>query len=248
MPPNPFGYILVMAEVDPAEVNADVTVAEEVSIESDAVSVNAKRADLHRALAAPRESLSAVTAVRSVSVFEAVLFAPGSLDRFAPRGAGGRPARFDSLIVVETDSPAASESVVEHKAFVDLMTVVRDAGSYADYQVWENTKKIDDVDRGREGVFLFKFFFAEDPQELRDIWDHTAGWWLKYGKMVNSELLRPCGASDYALMNNARWDEMRPAAEALRHPSYWDFVLANIDAQRATAMPGWYRMVAGVPA
>ncbi|MFI5841494.1 hypothetical protein ACIA8K_17490 [Catenuloplanes sp. NPDC051500] len=239
VPPNPYGYLLVMAEIDPASVTTDVDAAERVAIPADIESPSERRAELHRNL---KGVTGALPGVRSVSVFEAILFAPGSLDRFAPRGAG-RPARYDTLIVVETDSPADAVALRSHQAFADLVAVVSAAGTFTDVLPVTNAKKIDDVDRARGGVFLFNFFFAEDPEALLDIWDYTAGWWLTRGNMLNSELLRPAAESGYALINNARWDGVREPADAFRHPSYWEFVLANIDAQRATAMPSLYRLV-----
>ncbi|MFE5026227.1 hypothetical protein ACFRAO_23630 [Streptomyces sp. NPDC056656] len=242
-PPNPYGYILVTAEIEPGSVTTDITAAEQVPLAADITSSSEKRAALHRTLTELREPVTAVEGVRSLSVFEAVLFAPSSLEKYEPRGSAGRPARFDSLLVIETDSPQASESVVRQQGFTDLMRTLSESGTYADYLLTENVKKIDDVDRDRDGVFLFNFFFSEAPEELLDIWDHTAGWWLEYGKMMNSELLRPTSACDYALINSARWEETAPAADAFRHPSYWEFVLANIDAHGATAMPSLYRRV-----
>ncbi|WP_033344990.1 hypothetical protein [Catenuloplanes japonicus] len=243
VPPNPYGYLLVTAEVDPGSVTTDVDAAERVAIPADIPSASAARAALHRALDRPAGVLAALPDVRSVSVFEAVLFAPGSLDRFPARGSAGRPARYDTLVMVETGSPESAAAVNTTPAFAELMATVTGAATYTDALPVTNAKKIDDVDRDRSGVFLFNFFFADDPQALLDIWDHTAGWWLDKGRMLNSELLRPAAASDYALINNARWDDVKPAADAFRHPSYWEFVLANIDAQKATAMPSLYRVV-----
>lgn len=62
--------------------------------------------------------------------------------------------------------------------------------------------------------------------------------------MRNSELLRPLRDSEYVLVNNARWDDARPAVKAFQSRHYWDFVLANIDANRATAMPSLYQLLA----
>lgn len=53
--------------------------------------------------------------------------------------------------------------------------------------------------------------------------------------------MRPLRDSEYALVNNARWQDARGPAKAFRSPNYPSFVLANI-ANRAPAMPSLYRL------
>jgi hypothetical protein len=226
-------------------VTTDLDEAGRVPVAADITSASTKRAELHRDLKVARMAVADRDEVRSVSLFEAILFGPGGLDKFPPRGpAGGRPARYDTLLIIETHSPAEVPAVLDSVALKDLIRILRESGTYVRAFPVANVKKIDSVPRDRSGVFLVNFFFADEPQVLLDIWDHTAGWWLKYGNMINSELFCPTGESEYAIINNARWDDAASAIAAFRHPSYWDFVMVNINACRATAMPSLYRLIA----
>ncbi|MFJ5226450.1 hypothetical protein [Streptomyces sp. NPDC088400] len=234
-----------MSETNPASVATDANQAENISIQGGPESVSDLRSDLYKTIDPIRNALGSLDDVHAVSVFEAILFAPGSLDTYPPRSPDGRPARFDSIIVIETRSPADMDAVRSTPAFGELLDTVRGRSTYTEVITVTNVKKIADVDRRNPGVFLFNFFFAEDPQRLLDIWDYTAGWWETVGKMHNSELLVPTSpqGTPYAIINNARWDTARPALDAFRDTSYSDYVLANIDASKASAMPSLYRWV-----
>jgi hypothetical protein len=243
VPPDPYGYVFVLAEVDVASVTTDVERVEAVATAPELQSTSRPRAALQEGTEPVRTALSRLPTVRAVSVFEAILFAQGSLDRFAPRGTGGHPARYDSLFVAETTTPAAAEALLSDATFTELVDRVRNVAAPVRVFPAANVKKIASVDRSAGGVFLFNFFFADDTEALMNIWDHTAGWWFVEGEMKNSELMRPLRDSEYALVNNARWQDARGPAKAFRSPNYWNFVLANIDANRATAMPSLYRLL-----
>ncbi|MDR7275629.1 hypothetical protein [Catenuloplanes atrovinosus] len=245
--PNPYGYVLVLAEVDPASVTTDVDRVEDIPLRADTPSASAKRAALHESLQAARGRLAGLDRVRAVSVFEAALFPPERPGRPAPGGSWGRPARYDSVMLIETGSPAEAESLLSDPVFGEVRATVEGGSTYTNVLPVRNVKKVDDVDRTKDGVFLFNFFFATDREDLLDIWDYTAGWWLAEGNMLNSELMMPLGMSDYAIINNARWDDWddaHPAVHAFRKAGYREFVMANLDASGATAMPTLYRLVA----
>ena len=240
VPPNPYGYVFIMAEVDNGAVVSELTRADNLATLPEIPAQSLKRAVLQSETRSLRADLSRLASVRAVSLFEAILFAPGSLHRFRARGAG-RAARYDTLLVVETESPAAAESLLSRAEFRKLLGAVQERSAVAKLLMATNIKRIQGVDRTRGGAFLFNFFFAEDPQLLQDVWDHTAGWWLAHGDMRNSELMCPVGSCEYALINNARWEDAECAIKAFRSPDYWEFVLANIEACKASAMPTLYR-------
>ena len=245
--PNPYGYVFVLAEVDPASVTTDVDRVGDIPLRADIPSTSAKRAALYQSLKAVRGRLAGLDQVRAVSVFEAALFQPERPDKPAPSGSGGRPARYDSVMLIETGSPAEAESLLSDPVFGEVRATVERGSTYTNVLPVRNVKKVDDVDRAKDGVFLFNFFFGADKDDLLDIWDYTAGWWLAEGNMLNSELMMPLGKSDYAVINNARWDDWddaHPAVHAFRKTSYREFVMANLDASGATAMPTLYRLVA----
>lgn len=245
VPPNPYGYIFLLAETDPASVATDVDRVEFVPVAPEHESLSRRRAVLHRTAKPLGSALSALAEVRSVSVFEAILFGPGSLDKYERRGGGGRRARYDTLILIETTSPATAQALLAGPDLDALMILAKADRAVLKAFPVRNAKKIADVDRTTGGVFLFNFFFADDTEALLNIWDRTAQWWFAEGGMHNSELMLPLQAQDteYALINNARWDDATAAANAFRNPDYWDFVLANIEANQATAMPSLYRLV-----
>jgi hypothetical protein len=243
VPPSPYGYVLILSEIDTPSVATEVDAVQHATFAATDRSVSSKRADLHKKLLLHKDSLASVQAIRSIAIFEAILFAPGSLDRFQARGTGGHPARYDTLILIETTSPATAGALATDPTLRPLLTLVTQHNSHTKVVAASNAKKIADVDRQRDGVFLWNFFFADDPEALLNIWDHTAGWWLAEGEMYNSELLRPTQNSEYALINNARWDAVQPPAKAFSNPDYAEFVLANIEANNATAMPSLYRLV-----
>jgi hypothetical protein len=182
VPPDPYGYVFVLAEVDVASVTTDVERVEAVATAPELQSTSRPRAAFQESTMPVRTALSKLPTVRAVSVFEAILFAQRSLDRFAPRGAGVHSARYDSVIVVETTTPAAAESLLSEATFSELVQRVCSSGTWGRVFPAANVKKIASVDRSKGG-------------------------------------------------------------EAFRSPNYWNFVLANIDANRATAMPSLYRLL-----
>ena len=206
--PNPWGYLLLVSETNPASVATDANQAEDISIQGGPESVSDLRADFYKKIDPIRNALDSLDDVHAVSVFEAILFAPSSLDTYQPRSPDSRPARFDSIVVIETHSPADMDAVRSTPAFGELLSTVRGRSTYTEVITVTNAKKIADVDRRNPGVFLFNFFFAEDPQRLLDIWDYTAGWWETVGKMHNSELLVPmltCACTASSAVRRIPW-------------------------------------------
>src|SRR5437762_2610137 len=82
--PNPYGYVFVLAEVDPASVTTDVDRVGDIPLRADIPSTSAKRAALYQSLKAVRGRLAGLDQVRAVSVFEAALFQPERPDKPAP--------------------------------------------------------------------------------------------------------------------------------------------------------------------
>jgi hypothetical protein len=243
--PNPHGYIFVLAEVDPASVTADMDRVEEIQTAPDHESPSAKRSILHKEIGTLRADLSALPEVRSVYVFEAILFGPVSLEKNSATGDAAQRGRYDSLMLIETTSPKTAQSLLAGRDLDELLTVVGGSSTFVNVFPVENAKKIKEVDRKREGVFLFNFLFADDAAVLLNMWERTAQWWFSEGAMLNSELMVPlhAQASEYSAINNARWDDAGPAVKAFQNPGYWEFVIFNIDLNRVTAVPSLYRLV-----
>jgi hypothetical protein len=241
-PPNPYGYVFVLAEVDPASVAAGVDEVEEVRASPDRDSLSRRRATLHTQIRSLTIPLRALREVRSVAVFEAILFGPSIA---AARSTGAEQARYDSLILIETASPAAAQSLLAGPDLDDLLVLIGNSSTVLKVFPVRNIKKIKDVDRDRGGVFLFNFFSADDTGNLLNAWDRTAQWWSSETAMRNSELMVPLQAqvSEYAMINNARWDDVGPAVKALRRPVDQEFVGFDVELTGVTTMPSLYRWV-----
>jgi hypothetical protein len=243
--PNPYGYIFVLAEVDPASVTADPDRVEEIQIAADQESRSAGRSVLHKEIGRFREDLSLLPEVRSIHVFEAILFGPVSLDRPSAVESGAARGRYDSVMLIETTSPETARSLFSGHQLDELLSVVESSSTFLTVFPVGNAKKIKAVDRRRAGVFLFNFLIADDSAVLLNMWERTAQWWFSEGAMLNSELMVPlhAQASEYAAINNASWDDAGPAVKAFRNPGYWEFVVFNVDLHAVTTVPSLYRLV-----
>ena len=105
-------------------------------------------------------------------------------------------------------------------------------------------KRIGDVDKTCQGLFLFNYFVADDAGVALQLWDYLAGWYAVETGLDNSTLLEPLGDADYVFVNHARWDHSLPhfMLRQLTKPSFRTYMLANLQANRTGAMPILYRL------
>jgi hypothetical protein len=105
-------------------------------------------------------------------------------------------------------------------------------------------KRVGDVDKTRQGLFLFNYFVADDARVALQLWDYLAGWYAVETGLDNSTLLEPLGQADYVFVNHARWDDSLPRflLHQLTKPSFRTYMLANLQANRTGAMPILYRL------
>ena len=54
-------------------------------------------------------------------------------------------------------------------------------------------KRVGDVDKTRQGLFLFNYFIADDAAVALQLWEHLAGWYAVETGLANSTLLEPLG-------------------------------------------------------
>ena len=122
---------------------------------------------------------------------------------------------------------------------------------WLDIHVHANGRRIDEVDKRPDGVFLFNFFSAaqvgegaEEPLEiLLGVWEYTAGWFTTRANLDNSTLLVPQEPSFYDVVNHCRWDSLVDIVPHLAlRPSIKCFVLGNFTANGIVAMPVLYRV------
>jgi hypothetical protein len=188
-------------------------------------------------------------AVRRVTVYRAALLPP------APPGVA-RPARYDVVALVEAESVEALGEVRAAKPYGRMVAEISAAakseagpGSDASGDVHEMEarclRSLGDVDKSRQGLFLFNYFAAEDPEVALRVWEHLSGWYVAETGLDNSTLLQPTGPDDFVFVNHARWDEglLRFAVKQFRKRTFRSYVLANLRANAVTAMPILYRKV-----
>lgn len=75
------------------------------------------------------------------------------------------------------------------------------------------------------------------------VWEYAARWFRAEAGLDNSNLLQPLPGepSAYAVINHARMDTVARVVGSMTKPSFGAYVMANIAANGATAMPALYR-------
>lgn len=191
-----------------------------------------------KALAAGLERLGAVT---KATVYRAILIPPPGRD--AQRMAA-HPARYDVVTLVETTTVDAAGDVAASPEFRKLHDTITAAAREEYLMTARCLRRVGDVDKTRQGLFLFNYFAAEDPAVALDLWDHLAAWYAVETGLDNSTLLGPVGPSDYVFVNHARWDMSLPrfALTQFGKRTFFSYVLANLRANRVAAMPILYRL------
>ena len=188
--------------------------------------------------------IAAVETVISADVFKAILIPPGR-GAFLRQRPQVHVARFDVVVLIETDSREAAEALQFHPLYQELETIIKAAASHTHIVVARNVRRIGDVDHARDGVFLFNYFYSDDAGENLAVWEYTAGWFVAETGLDNSTVLTPVeGQSrEYAVINHCRWDGLADILPSLIFkPSFRKYVLDNFEANRVAAMPILYRL------
>jgi len=239
--PNPYGYIHLAAEVEsPHLLRHD----------------SAAKRELLKALKIAAEKLAMEPGVRRADLFSATIIPPGSeegRELLASMHAPVHIAAFDVVLLVECTDPETAEVVRQTDAFGAVFGLLDEKAQTLHCIVARNAKRIDEVDKTRDGVFLFNYFHVlppateVDPTELMlGVWEYTAGWWTAKANLTNSTPLEalPGQHSEYTLINHCRWDKaMDVLPSLLFRPSLNDFVLRNFTVNGIVAMPVLYHLV-----
>src|SRR5712691_6097858 len=119
--------------------------------------------------------------------FKALLVPPVGEAPFLRRRANEfHRARFDLVILVETDSVQRAEALRQGAAFRALENQVRENAGHVYVVAASNAKRIGAVDHTRDGVFLFNYFYADSPAQNLAAWDGTAAWFQRETGLDNS--------------------------------------------------------------
>jgi hypothetical protein len=183
--------------------------------------------------------------VVSAVVFDALLIPPGRGRFIEQRRGKAHVARFDLAILIETESPEATDAVENTAGYAMMERAIEEVATDTYTLTATNVKRIGAVDHDAQGVFLFNYFFAGDTARNLTVWEYTAGWFQKETGLDNSTVLLPRegGRSDYNIINHCRWDRLRAVLPSLLFKrSFRSYVLANFEANRVAAMPILYRM------
>jgi hypothetical protein len=230
--PPPSGYIHLAAAVEPPPGRAGRP-----------GSSPAKAALLER-LTAQAAELQRGEDVLGAAVYRAAVVGPPA--GWTPPSAV-HTARYDVAVLVETRRPQDIGAVQETAPYRHMRQALGEASADVHVMTAHCGKCLGDVDRGRQGLFLFNYFVGEDPEVSLDLWDYLAGWYTRETGLDNSVLLEPLAGtgSDYAFVNHARWDTGL-AGFALRQftkPSFYRFVQPNLKRNRTMSMPLFHRLV-----
>lgn len=201
------------------------------------VRANIRRTTLLTRLKALATDIEQLPDVIRVTVYRAVLIPPTGPD--VPH-----PARFDVAALIETNSPAALDTVRAAEPYERMLSGIRSVAGDVHTMAARCLRYVGAVDRDRPGLFLFNHFLADDAKVATELWEHLAGWYVTETGLDNSTLLEPIDDDDYVFVNHARWDKSLPrlAAEQFAKKSFRSYVLANLRANHVVAMPGLYRL------
>src|SRR6266511_1931400 len=85
-------------------------------------------------------------------------------------------ARYDVVVLIETSSPEVIEEVRGTEPYKLLLEAVTGAARDVYVMTARCVRRIGDVDKTRQGLFLFNYFVADDPEVALELWDYLADW------------------------------------------------------------------------
>lgn len=193
---------------------------------------DARRSALLAQLAELAAEVERLDTVRRASLYRAVLVPPIGT------------ARYDVAMLVETSAPEALADVQASVPVAKVRAALDEVATDVHVMAARCVRSLGEVDRTRQGLFLFNHFTAADPAIALPLWEHLAGWYAARTGLDNSTLLAPVEPDDYVLVNHARWDKgpLRLAVEQFARPSFHRYVRANLRAHDVVAMPVLYRL------
>ena len=170
------------------------------------------------------------------TVYRAALIPPTAR---GARGAAAHPARYGVAVLIETTNLDTLSEVQDSDSYKQLHDILSEASPDVLAMPARCTRLIADVDKSRQGLYLFNYFTAADPDVALGLWEHLAAWYEAETGMDNSTLLAPLADGDYVFVNHARW-QRSPAsfiAAQFTMPSFRSYVLANLRANHTASTP-----------
>lgn len=190
------------------------------------------------------QELELIDGVISAMVFKAGLIPPGK-GKLLEERPEVHIAKYDVVVLIEVESESIAENIKSNKLYKDLEKKISEAANNTLYLSASNVKKIEAVDHGKQGVFLFNFFYADNVQQNIGIWEYTAAWFQQETGLDNSTVLLPenPGESDYKIINHCRWDKFSDILPSLIFKkTFRSYVLDNFYANNVAAIPILYKL------
>jgi hypothetical protein len=230
--PSPLGYIHIGAAIDPPSRPGPVfRIGKE------------KKALLRRVKERSLALVQRPDVVRA-TVFRAVAFMPGG--EYIKEHPEKPAPNFDVVVLVEAESQEAVPSVQGSEEYRALLSELDTVAKRLHVIRAKNLKRIADVDKSRQGTFVFNHLIGDDPDVLLEHWEWLGGWYQVETGLDNSTLFVPLEGerSDYVAINNARWNISLPhlILKQLPKRSFWNYVAKNLDAHEIGAWPVFYKL------
>jgi len=231
--PAPVGYLHLAADVAAAHWPGPV------------LRRNRDKQQLFGVLKWQARQLAQLAEVRTVTVYDALGFSPLGGDA-SGQSARPRPAWFDVVVLVETVSPDAAREVRATSQYQELAGTLAEKARRVHEIAAREMRRVGDVDKSRQGLFVFNYLAGDDPDLAVELWEYLCGWYQVETGLDRATLLAPLAGeqSDYVLINHARWDGSLPVfiARQLPKKTFRSYVLANLKANHVAAMPVLYRL------
>ena len=233
--PTALGYILLECSVVPAKIPF--------------VMPSSGRSELIGQLKEIARRLATAEDVVDVHVFRSVIVPPGAkfFDYVKQHPDKVTPANYDVEVLIQTTSPMTARGLLMHPEFAALGAAMREHATTLNVLVARNGKRIGDIDLSRkDDLYLFNHFAGEDREVVCELWDYLADWYVKETGLQNSIGLVPMDdeQSSYAIVNFASWNDslLGHFARSVGKSSFWKYIKANLDANRAASMPVYCRL------
>jgi len=182
--------------------------------------------------------------VVSAAAFRALLVPPGR-GRFLRDRPEVPIARFDLVLLVEFVDLEAARTYAQSEDWCRIRDRIDGLARRMIAFTATNPAQMGPVERRRDGVYLFNWFYADDPAVNLAVWKGTAGWFERTTDLHNSVPMRPDpdAGIPYTLVNHCRWDRLADILPAFLRRSFRSHVLASFERHRIAAIPILYRMV-----
>jgi hypothetical protein len=227
--PPPYGYVHVAASVAPPRQPGPPILPRS----------EPRQHVIARLRSAARE-LENLDTVDKVTVYRASILPPPNRDA---RQKAPHVARYDVAALIETTFPDVIGEVRNSDGYRAIVAAANEHSSDVNVMAARCVRRVGDVDKTRQGTFLFNYFYAEDSDLALRLWEYLAGWYAVETRMDNSTLLQPVDQSTFTFVNHARWDNLPLFAfRQFAKRTFYTYMLANLRANNVIAMPILYRL------